>query len=267
MTKTSISWATYTHQFWRGCTKVSDGCKYCYMHRILEKNEVDPTKLRRSTNEEFNAPKQYKSGQIIFVNSLSDFFHEDADKWRKEAWQVIKDCQQHSWLILTKRPERINQCLPADWIGNYSNVMLGASIESQKYADRMITLLEVPDAKRFISAEPLLGPLNLTFTDKFGVKPIDLFRWCIIGGESGNETGAYRYRECKIEWIEDLVADLQTNAPNVHIHVKQLGSWLAKQMNLKSRHGEDPAEFPTHLRLRKRPGLPILNNTNRPSVR
>jgi len=259
MTKTFISWATYTHQFWRGCTKVSDGCKYCYMHRILEKNEVDPTKLRRSTNEEFYAPKQYKSGQIIFVNSLSDFFHEDADKWRKEAWQVIKDCPQHSWLILTKRPERINQCLPADWVGNYSNVMLGVSIESQKYVDRMIILSEVPDAKRFISAEPLLGPLHLCFEDGIGQRPIDSIKWCIIGGESGDEKGPYKYRECKLQWIENLVTELQKNAPDVHIHVKQLGSWLQKSMKLRSLHGSDPEEFPEHLRLRSRPMPPRLD--------
>ncbi|MBM3455966.1 MAG: DUF5131 family protein, partial [Bacteroidetes bacterium] len=187
MTKTFISWATYTHQFWRGCTKVSEGCKYCYMHRIQEKNNRDPSVIRRSADAEFYSPKAYKEGEIIFVNSLSDFFHKDADPWRQEAWEVIKDCPQHSWLILTKRPERIKQCLPADWIGNYSNVMLGVSIESQEYVDRMIILSEVPDAKRFISAEPLLGPLHLCFEDGIGQRPIDSIKWCIIGGESGDE--------------------------------------------------------------------------------
>jgi protein gp37 len=136
--------------------------------------------------------------------------------------------------------------------------MLGVSVESQKYADRIITLSEVPDAKRFISAEPLLGPLNLCFEDEFGVRPIDSFRWCIIGGESGEEAGPYLYRECKLEWIENLVADLKKNAAHVHIHVKQLGSWLQKELALKGRHGSDPDEFPEHLRLRSRPLPPKI---------
>lgn len=256
MTKTNISWATYTHQFWTGCTKVSDGCKYCYMHRIIEKWEKDPTVITRVSDKKFNEPVGYIEGQIIFVNSMSDFFHPDADAWRKDAWNVIKQCPQHAWLILTKRPERIIECLPGDWEGNYKNVMLGVSVESQKYVERMIILSDVPDANRFISAEPLLGPLNLTFTDEFGYKVIEDFKWCIVGGESGEDNGPYRYRECKLEWIEELVADLQKNAPHVNIHVKQMGSWLQKTMGLKARHGDDPNEFPEHLRLRSRPKLP-----------
>lgn len=267
MTKTTISWATYTHQFWRGCTKVSDGCKFCYMHRILDGNGVDPTKLRKSGDEEFSSPKKFKNGQIIFVNSMSDFFHEDADNWRKDAWQVIKDCPQHVWLILTKRPERIMQCLPSDWVGNYSNVMLGVSIENNNYLHRMITLAKVPDAKRFISAEPLLGPLSLCIIDENEDMPIEAFRWCIIGGESGEETGEYRYRECKLTWIENLVTDLQKYAPHVHLHVKQLGSWLQKELKLKGRHGADQSEFPPHLRLNAKPKVPVLDGENRPSVR
>jgi protein gp37 len=260
MTKTFISWATYTHQFWRGCTKVSEGCRYCYMHRILEKNDRDPSLIRRSTDAEFYSPKAYKEGQIIFVNSLSDFFHKDADPWRQEAWKVIKYCPQHAWLILTKRPERIIECLPPDWVGNYSNVMLGVSIESQKYVDRMITLSEVPDAKRFISAEPLIGPVHLCFRDEFGNRPIDSFRWCIIGGESGDEQGPHGYRKCDLQWIELLVAELEGSAPHIHIHVKQLGTWLQKSMKLRSLHGSDPEEFPFHLRKRARPKVPGQNS-------
>jgi protein gp37 len=255
MTKTSISWATYTHPFWTGCTKVSEGCKFCYMHRIIDKNGGNPTLVKRVSDATFNSPLLFQNGELIFVNSMSDFFHPDADGWRDDAWAVIRNCPQHIWLILTKRPERIVECLPKDWVGNYSNVMLGVSIENQENIHRMITLAEVPDAKRFISAEPLLGPLNLTITDEKGQRPIDSYKWCIIGGESGEETGPYWYRECKLDWIEDLVADLQKNAPHVNIPVKQMGSWLKKSMGLKGWHGSDPAEFPKHLQLRARPKL------------
>lgn len=258
MTRTTISWSTYTHQFWRGCTKVSAGCKYCYMHRIIEKTNYDPTILRKSPDPEFNSPRLHKNGEIIFVNSMSDFFHEDADVWRDDAWSVIRESPQHCWLILTKRPERVTQCLPADWVGNYHNVMLGVSIESQDYFYRLEQLAEVPDAKRFISAEPLIGPLKLSFADDFGIRPIDSFSWCIIGGESGEEKGHYRYRPCKMEWIEDLVSDLQQNASHVSLHVKQLGSHLQKELKLQSRHGSDPSEFPKNLWLRSRPRIPKI---------
>lgn len=259
MTRTTISWATHTHQFWRGCTKVSAGCKFCYMHRMIEKSNLDPTVLRRSPDQEFYSPRLQKIGEIIFVNSMSDFFHEDADEWREEAWKVIRDCPQHVWLILTKRSERIIKCLPIDWIGNYPNVMLGVSIESQNCFYRLEQLAEVPDAKRFVSAEPLIGPLKLSFADDFGIRPIDSFTWCIIGGESGDEQGYYRYRPCKMEWIDDLVSDIQQNAPHVNIHVKQLGSHLQKELGLKSRHGSDPSEFPKHLWLRSKPKIPAVD--------
>lgn len=263
MTRTYISWATYSHPFWTGCTKVSAGCKFCYMHRIIEKREGDPTVLKRSSDTVFNSPKLYSKGEIIFVNSMSDFFHEDSDAWRDDAWKVIRECPQHVWLILTKRPERVSESLPSDWVGNYNNVMLGVSVERQDCFYRLQQLAEVPDAKRFISAEPLIGPLKLSFTDDFGIRPIDSFSWCIIGGESGEEYGKYQYRPCKMEWIDDLVSDLQQNAPHVNIHVKQLGSHLQKELGLKSRHGSEPSEFPKHLWLRSRPKIPLIENLSR----
>lgn len=260
MNSVSISWADYTHQFWIGNIEVSEECKYRYMHRIVEKHGQDSAIIEKVNNEIFHEPKKFKKGTVIFVNSISDFFHPVADEWRQEAWDVIKACPQHTWLILTKRPERIIECLPHDWVGNYANVMLGVTIERQKYVERLYHLSEVPDTKRFISAEPLLGPLKLTFEDEYGIKLIDAFKWCIIGGESGEESGPYEYRECKLEWIENLVTDLQTNAPHINIHVAQLGSCLKKQMNLKGFDGSDPSEFPEKLRLRSKPKVPNLTN-------
>ena len=259
MIKTNISWSTHTHQFWKGCTKVGPGCLNCYMYRIEEDNQQDPRIVKRVSDKRFDDPIRWKKPCNIFVNSMSDFFHEQSDTWRAEAWAVIKACPQHNWLILTKRAERITECLPPDWVGNYQNVMLGVSIENQDYAYRMDILAEVPDAKRFISAEPLLGPLTLNYTNDKGIRPIDSIKWVIIGGESGYETGKYKYRECKLEWIQDLVKDLQTNAPHIKIHVKQLGSWLKKSLGLKGWHGSDVSEFPKELQLRSNPKVNTLS--------
>jgi protein gp37 len=97
--------------------------------------------------------------RFIFTCSWSDFFITEADKWRAEAWDIIRRTPEFTYLILTKRPDRIARCLPADWGDGYPNVWLGTSAENQKYADQRIPeLLKVPAAKRFLSLEPLLGP-------------------------------------------------------------------------------------------------------------
>jgi protein gp37 len=96
--------------------------------------------------------------RFIFTCSWSDFFITEADKWRAEAWEIIRRTPEFTYLILTKRPDRIGRCLPADWNGGYPNVWLGTSAENQKYADQRIPeLLRVPAVKHFLSAEPLLG--------------------------------------------------------------------------------------------------------------
>ena len=108
----------------------------------------------------------------------------------------------HTYQILTKRPERILQCLPADWGEGYPNVWVGTSVESQKVADRIKLLAEVPAQVRFISAEPLIGEVDLS---SYSEVMKSRLHWVIIGGESGNDKGQYRYRPCKLEWIESII--------------------------------------------------------------
>jgi len=156
---------------------------------------------------------------------------------------------QHQWQILTKRPERIIQCLPGDWGDGWDNVWLGVSVESQQYLHRAHTLAKIPAKTRFISAEPLLGEIDLK---QLGSE-LDMFHWCIIGGESGNDTGKYRYRECRQEWIEKIIDDLRDT--NIAVFVKQTGTYLAKQMGCKDRHGGDIDEWPEHLRIREFPAV------------
>src|SRR5690554_953312 len=131
--KTLINWTDITWNPWTGCSKVSAGCKFCYMDDIEKNNGRDPKVVKRTLKGTFEKPLKINEPSLIFTCSMSDFFHPDADEWRKEAWDIIKRTPHHIYQILTKRPERIKDCLPDDWCGeNYSHVWLGTSVEDRK---------------------------------------------------------------------------------------------------------------------------------------
>src|SRR6185437_4156982 len=133
MRESNIQWTEYTHNPWTGCRKVSEGCKYCYMHRIVDlKWKEDPNVVTRASDYIFYKPFYEKEPKMIFTCSMSDFMIEEADQWRGDMWQLIRDTPQHTWQILTKRPERIIECLPEDWGEGYQNVWLGVTVENQK---------------------------------------------------------------------------------------------------------------------------------------
>jgi protein gp37 len=154
---------------------------------------LDPTVVTRTNPQTFNSPLRrfgptstkgvpgewkWADGQMVFTCSWSDWFHEGADEWRDEAWAIVKARPGIHFQILTKRPENIADRLPADWGEGYPNVWLGTSVESQKYADIRIPLLEAVPAKlRFLSMEPLL--------EKVVLPPGANLDWIIVGGESG----------------------------------------------------------------------------------
>jgi protein gp37 len=173
--ETNISWTQATYNPWHGCLKVSPGCKNCYMYRDKQRFGQDPKMITRS-KAGFHAPLKWKDPRLIFTCSWSDWFIEEADDWRDEAWDVIRQTPHHTYQILTKRPERILEHLPKDWGDGWKNVWLGVSVESQKYVERVAILQRVPAHVRFISAEPLLENVVL---------PLSGIHWVITGGESG----------------------------------------------------------------------------------
>lgn len=143
--------------------------------------------------------------------------------------------------------------LPENWGEGWDQVILGVSVENQDYFYRAHELSLIPSKRRFLSIEPLIGPINILTTIE-GSRPIDSINWVIIGGESGNDFGDYRYRKCEIEWIEKIIEDLKVEAPHVKIFVKQLGTYQAKQLNLKDRHAGEIDEWPTkldHIKIRE----------------
>jgi protein gp37 len=248
--ESSIQWTDSTWNVARGCTKVDEDCKFCYMYRdSMDSTRYNPLNVVR-TKTVFNLPLRLKEPSKIFTSSLTDFFHEAIDGYRNEAWDIIRQCPQHTFQILTKRPERIMEHLPEDWGDGWDNVWLGTSVGSQKAIKRLHELEEVTAKTTFVSFEPLHTEITQSFVGR-----VD---WIIIGGESGNEKGKYRYRPCEIEWIENIIRGYREAGKEGYTHetaifVKQLGTHLSKQLGLKDRHGGDINEWPEHLRIREFP--------------
>ena len=207
----NIQWCDHTWNPWHGCKKISAGCKYCYMYRGKAQYNQDGSIIQKSKTK-FNEPLKWKEPARVFTCSWSDWFIEAADQWRDEAWAIIKQTPHLTYQILTKRPERIAECLPADWGSGYENVWIGVSVENQETADTRIPILSnLEDIKvKFISFEPLLEEIRLIskalrfhfwdmhftkysfehyFENNAGIG------WAILGGESGNKTGKWLYRK------------------------------------------------------------------------
>lgn len=256
--KSNIQWTDATWNIAVGCKKIDADCKYCYMYRdSLEGTRYNP-KIVRKTKTVFNMPMKLKEPSKIFTSSLTDWCLPEIDPFRHEMFEIIRACPQHTFQLLTKRPERLAHVLPLDWGRGYRNCWLGTSVGSDTdQAMQRIHDLCVADAEvKFISVEPLWGrmrdfiPFDYQLT---GREP--MIDWVIVGGESGNDKGKYRYRDCELAWIEEVVE--QCRAAGVPVFVKQLGTFLSKKLGLKDRHGGDISEFPSHLRIRQFPN-PLL---------
>lgn len=241
--RSAIEWTEATWNPWTGCTKVSAGCDHCYMMTMKRRFGQNPEIVVRSKTT-FRDPLKWKEPKVIFTCSMSDFFHKDADAWRDEAWEIIRATPQHTYQILTKRPGRIARHLPADWGEGYANVWLGTSAEDQSVTHRIAHLLCVPAAIHFLSAEPLLGALNLLEYVSLNGKVFhragytDSLDWVIIGGESGPNC-----RPMELDWargVRDICAS--TNTP---FFLKQLGGNPDKRGHDKAvLDGERHTEMP-----------------------
>jgi protein gp37 len=194
--KTGIEWTDATWNPWMGCLKVSPGCKQCYMYRDMKRYGRNPKVVTRSKTT-FNNPLKWAKGSHepgtkIFTCSWSDWFIEQADEWRDEAWDIIRH-SPFTYQILTKRTENIPDRLPHDWGDGWPNVWLGVSVETSAYYDRLWELAEIPAAVRFISYEPALGPVD--FAPALSSKK---YQWLISGGESG-----YDPRPAQMDWFRE----------------------------------------------------------------
>ena len=211
--RSAIEWTEATWNPVTGCTVVSPGCAHCYAKTFAERFRGVPghpyehgfdLQLRPDRLEQ---PLAWKRPRVIFVNSMSDLFHENVPiSYISQVFEVMRRADHHTFQVLTKRPERlaaIAQLLP--WP---ANVWMGASVENQRWADRLDHLRSVPAAVRFLSCEPLLGPLLLDLTG---------IHWVITGGESGR--GA---RPMQVGWAKSLRD--QCDLAGVPFFFKQWGS-------------------------------------------
>ena len=342
---TGIQWTDKTWNPLRGCSRVSEGCRNCYAE-VMASRFSGPGQWAEGlatrgparwtgkvtlAEHKLDEPLRWRGPQKIFVNSMSDLFHKDVpDEWIDRIFAVMALAPQHTFQVLTKRPERMREyvttkllgqrephCNATDWMtcvmdeirearGGWSresamsvappgsvlpdawrwplpNVHLGVSVENQATADaRIPLLLQTPAAVRFISAEPLLEPVDLEISwirpqrgcdgrtagvhyhDEFCGPRLD---WVIVGGESG--PGA---RPFDMQWARALVEQCQ--AASVPVFVKQMGSWpydgrfeyglgltdpdamayaARCATGIHNRKGGDPSEWPEDLRVRQFP--------------
>lgn len=249
--ESSIEWTTHTFNTWWGCTKVSEGCRFCYAQALAKRygqNVWGPGTARRLMSDAYwqqphawnaRARKDGVRAQV-FCASMADVFEKQAPEGQRERlWQTIRETPFLDWQLLTKRPHLIAELMPPDWGQGWENVWLGTSIEDERVAHRSITLAEVPASMRFLSVEPLIGPLpNL---------PLDGIGWVIIGGESG--PGA---RPMRREWALAIIE--QCSQAQVPCFFKQAGSVLAREMGLKGK-GNHLEDLPNALRCREMPKL------------
>lgn len=188
MENSKINWTDHTWNPWIGCRHVSAECDHCYADFFV-KNRMGrdfSTVQRTKTWKEplkWNRKAPLLADELgrrvrVFCASLTDFFFQDADQWRSEAWEVIRQSTKMDWLILTKRPQLIPRRLPADWGKGWPHVWLGTTCGVRSSYSRLDALREIPAAVRFISAEPLLESLaDINLDD---------YHWLIAGGESGS---------------------------------------------------------------------------------
>jgi protein gp37 len=198
MAQSSIEWTEMTWNPTTGCDKVSAGCKYCYaevMTRRLMAMGVDKYKngFEVAVHEDaLQIPFTWKKSKVVFVNSMSDLFHPKVPfKFIKRVFDVMNKTPQHTYQVLTKRAERLYELHhKLNWT---PNIWMGVSVENEQVIDRIDFLRETNAVVKFLSCEPLIGPLpNLNLTN------ID---WAIVGGESGRKA-----RPIKEEWVLDILS-------------------------------------------------------------
>ena len=187
---------------WHGCIKKSEGCDNCYMYFLDRMRDMDGSQIFR-TKTGFNYPLQkdrkgnykIKSGEMIRVCMTSDFFLEEADKWRDEAWEIMRIRSDVIFFLLTKRPERVEKCLPRDWNNGWDNIFFNVTAENQRRADERIPiLLDLPFRHKGVMCAPFIGPVSIRkYLETGQIEQV------LCDGE--NYDGA---RPCNFDWVKLL---------------------------------------------------------------
>lgn len=206
---------------WRGCRKHSEGCKYCYIHKGDAKKGIDTGEIIRLDG--FDAPAarkkngeyKMKSGQTVYLCFSSDFLLPEADEWRSECWQMMRERSDLHFLFLTKRIERFMDCIPDDWGEGYDNVTVGCTVENQVRADERLSVFNsLPIKHKNIICQPMISPIDLE-------KYLDGVELVVVGGESDRDARPLDY-----DWV--LSVREQCVSANVPFEFRQCGTHFIK---------------------------------------
>ena len=216
---------------WHGCRKLSEGCRNCYVYRRDAKHGIDSTIVRKTKNFDLPIQRRRNGGYkipawtTIYTCFTSDFFIEDADEWRVDAWNMIRQRSDLNFLMLTKRIDHLNQSLPDDWGTGYDHVTIGCTVENQNRADDRLPIFKAaPIRHKVIICSPLLERIDL--------RPYDIGTWAqqvVVSGESGHEA-----RPCHFDWVLDIRETCRAN--NVSFWFQQTGAKFVKDGRLYTIH-------------------------------
>ena len=187
---------------WHGCTKISPGCKYCYVYRQDEMygSEIGSNLARKTAA--FNLPVKRKRdrswkiepGKMVFTCFTSDFLLKDADEWRRECWQMMRVRSDLWFYFFTKRIDRFMECIPDDWADGYDNVLVGCTVENQQMADYRLPIFKaLPIKHKSIIVSPLISAVDISEYLDSSIEEVS------VGGESGVDA-----RPCNYDWVLDL---------------------------------------------------------------
>lgn len=216
-----------TWNLWHGCHKISPGCQNCYVYRQDGRHQLDSRRVFRT--KQFDLPlRRDRQGEytltpqdgMVYTCFTSDFFLEEADPWREEAWAIIRQRSDLQFLFITKRIHRFWDCIPSDWHSGYPHVHIGCTVEDQPRADSRLPLfLAAPITHRFVVCEPLLEKIELSSYLSAAIEEV------VVGGESGP-----RARVCDYRWV--LQIRDQCQRAGVPFHFKQTGARFRKDDRL-----------------------------------
>jgi protein gp37 len=232
-TKSNIEWTEMTWNPVTGCTKISQGCKHCYAERMAKRlTAMGADRYRNGFSvtlhpDLVDVPRSWRQPRVVFVNSMSDLFHDDIPlAYIQRVFATMRDCPHHTFQVLTKRSERLVELAShLDWP---SNVWMGVSVEDERVLDRVSHLQSVPAKTRFLSLEPLIGPLNAL--------PLEGIHWAIVGGESGPAA-----RPMQKEWVTAILR--QCRQAKVPFFFKQWGG-VRKDLTGRELNGRTYNDMP-----------------------
>ncbi|NLK94498.1 MAG: DUF5131 family protein [Clostridiales bacterium] len=207
---------------WKGCHRKSEGCENCYIFRANDRKKIDTNNIFKT--DEFNKPIEkdkkgnykIKSGNMVFLCFNADFLVEEADHWRGEVYDIIRERKDLNFMFLTKRIERFLNVLPNDFKDNFDNLIVGCTIENQKRADERLKIFkELPIKHKIITIQPMLEAIDIS---KYLDGNIELV---VVGGESGKNVRPLNY-----DWVLDIRN--QCMKANVSFEFRQVGSNFIK---------------------------------------